>query len=69
MSNTIGSSSQSQYAASVSLQRTAQELPKALVQRLLPQPVKQSSGADSATFSSEALARLQAEEQTKPGLA
>lgn len=66
MSNTIGSGTP--IAAAISLQKTAQEAPKALVQQLLPQPLRQSSGSDSATFSSEALARLQAEEQTKPGL-
>jgi hypothetical protein len=65
MANSIGSATQSQYAASVSLQRTAQDIPKALVQQLLPQPVRQSSGSDSATFSSQALAALQIEEQTK----
>jgi hypothetical protein len=64
MSNTIGSGTP--IAAALSLQKTAQEMPKALVQQLLPQPVQQRSGSDSASFSSEALALLQAEQQTKP---
>lgn len=62
MSNTIGSGTP--IAAAISLQKTAQELPKALMEKLLPQPVRQTSGSDSASFSSEALARLQAEEKS-----
>lgn len=64
MSTSIGSLTQ--YAGNIQVQRTAQDLQKSLVQQLLPEPVRQSSGADSATFSSEALARLQAEEQADP---
>ena len=64
MSNTIGSGTP--IAAALSLQKSAQDLPKAMVQQLLPPPVQQRSGSDSATFSSEALALLQAEQQTKP---
>jgi hypothetical protein len=62
MSNTIGSGTP--IAAALSLQKTAQEIPKALVQQLLPQPIRQTSGKDSATFSSEALALLQAVEKS-----
>jgi hypothetical protein len=64
MSNTIGSGTP--IAAAISLQKTAQDIPKALVQQLLPPAVQQSSGRDSASFSSEALALLQADQQTKP---
>ena len=64
MSNTIGSGTP--IAAAISLQKTAQDIPKALMEKLLPQPIQQSSGRDSANFSSEALALLQAEQQTKP---
>ena len=64
MSNTIGSGTP--IAAAISLQKTAQEIPRALMEKLLPPPVRQSSGRDSASFSSEALALLQAEQQTKP---
>ncbi len=61
MSDAIGSSLP--LSASISLQKTAQDIPKKLIQQLLPQPVQQSSGSDSASFSSEALARLQQDEQ------
>jgi hypothetical protein len=67
MPSSIGSTSQ--YAGNVQVQRIAQDLQKSLAEQLLPKPVKQTSGSDSATFSSEALARLQAEQQdaqTKP---
>ncbi len=64
MSNTIGSGTS--IGAAISLQKTAQEMPKALIDKLMPQPVQQTSGRDSASFSSEALALLQAEQQTKP---
>jgi hypothetical protein len=64
MSTSIGSLTQ--YAGNIQVQRTAQDLQKSLIQQLLPEPVRQSSGSDSATFSSEALARLQAEERSRP---
>jgi hypothetical protein len=64
MSNTIGSGTS--ISAAISLQKTAQDLPKAMIDKLMPAPVQQSSGRDSASFSSEALALLQAEQQTKP---
>ena len=61
MSTSIGSTTQ--YAGNIQVQRLAQDLQKNLAEQLLPKPVQQTSGSDSATFSSEALARLQAEEQ------
>lgn len=64
MPTSIGS--MTQYAGNIQVQRTAQDLQKTLAQQLLPQPVKQTSGSDSATFSIQALAALKAEEQTKP---
>lgn len=64
MPTSIGS--MTQYAGNIQVQRTAQDLQKTLAQQLLPQPLQQTSGSDSATFSSQALAALKAEEQTKP---
>ncbi|HEX3135129.1 MAG TPA: hypothetical protein VHX44_16310 [Planctomycetota bacterium] len=66
MSTSIGSTTQ--YAGSIQVQRMAQDLQKSMAEQLIPEPVRQTSGADSATFSSQALAALQAEEQTKPNL-
>ena len=63
MSNTIGSGIP--LSAAMSLQKTAQDLPKALIEKILPQPVQQTSGRDSASFSSEALALLQDEQQAQ----
>lgn len=60
MPTSVGSASQ--YAGSIQVQRLAQDQQKSL-EKLLPAPVQQTSGSDSVTFSSEALAKLQAEEQ------
>ncbi len=61
MPTSVGSTTQ--YAGSIQVQRIAQDQDKAQIEKLLPTPVQQKSGNDSATFSSEALSRLQAEEQ------
>jgi len=51
--------------STLQIQRTAQKLPAAQVEKLLPQATQQSSSKDTATFSSEALSRLVAEEETQ----
>lgn len=66
MPSSIGSTTQ--YAGNIQVQRIAQDLQKSMAEKLIPAPIKQTSGSDSATFSSQALAALQAEEQTKPNL-
>jgi len=66
MPTSIGSTTQ--YAGNIQVQRMAQDLQKSMAEQLLPKPVRQNSGADSATFSSQALAALKAEEQTKPNM-
>ena len=60
MPDSIGS--MTQYAGNIQVQRLAQDAQKMLVPKLLPEPVQQTSGKDSASFSSEALARLQSAE-------
>ena len=60
MPDSLGS--MTQYAGNIHVQRLAQDVQKTLVPKLLPQPVQQTSGKDSASFSSEALARLQSAE-------
>jgi hypothetical protein len=52
-------------ASTLQVQRTAQKLQQVQLQALLP-PIQRHSGADSASFSSEALARLAAEESYEP---
>jgi hypothetical protein len=60
MPDSIGS--MTQYAGNIQVQRLAQDVQKTLVPKLFPEPVQQTSGKDSASFSSEALSRLQSEE-------
>ena len=57
MSDSIGS--MTQYAGNIQVQRLAQDVQKTLVPKLFPEPIRQTSGKDSASFSSEALLRLQ----------
>jgi hypothetical protein len=57
MSDSIGS--MTKFAGNVQAQRLAQDVHKTIVPKLFPEPIRQTSGKDSASFSSEALLRLQ----------
>ena len=45
------------FAGNVQAQRLAQDVHKTIVPKLFPEPIRQTSGKDSASFSSEALLR------------
>ena len=60
MSDSIGS--MTKFAGNVQALRLAQDVHKTIVPKLIPEPIRQTSGRDSASFSSEAMARLQSAE-------